>query len=222
MKTVRLMLIMLFLLSVPLPAASIRGRVTVQAVKKKPEGGGYSRGVFMPSPAKQEGAQEMAESDDQAQVVVWAEPLDAPAVFNQPEKKPVMMQQGKKFVPAVLAVQKGATVGFPNMDPIYHNVFSYSRAKRFDLGRYAEGKSKDVTFDEAGVIDVFCEIHETMHAYILVVDTPYFTVVSRNATYSIEAPPGRYRVKAWAPNQESEAQQATLSATTDATVDFSF
>jgi plastocyanin len=221
MKTSALMLTMLFLLSVPLSAASIHGRVTAQAAKKKPDGGGYSRGVFMPTPAKQEGKQEMAEADGQDLVVIWAEPLDARAVFIQPEKKPLMMQQGKKFVPAVLAVQKGTTVGFPNLDPIYHNVFSYSRAKRFDLGRYAEGKSKDVTFDENGVIEVFCEIHETMHAYILVVDTPYFTLAPRNADYSIQAPPGRYRVKAWAPNQESEPQQIMLGASTDAKVDFS-
>ncbi len=224
MKTALMLVTAALVLSAPLDAATLHGRVTGPAAGKKTEGGGYSRGVFLPAAPKKDDSAPAAsamESQDST-VVVWAEPLDTPAAFHQPAAKPTMMQKDKKFIPVVLAVQKGTTVGFPNLDPLYHNVFSYSRTKRFDLGRYAGGKSKDVTFDETGVVEVFCEIHETMHAWILVLDSPYFTVISPDSDYRLELPAGRYRVRAWAPNQEGRPQTVTVSAAEGAEADFSF
>ena len=79
-----------------------------------------------------------------------------------------MDQRNERFVPHVLAVMVGTVVDFPNSDLTYHNVFSLSRAKRFDLGRYAAGKSKSVRMDRPGVVRVFCDIHSHMNAFVLV------------------------------------------------------
>ena len=75
----------------------------------------------------------------------------------------------------------GTTVSFPNFDPFFHNVFSYSKPKKFDLGRYAQGKSAEVKFDKPGIVNLFCEIHYSMKAYIHVLATPYFA-----AEYTID------------------------------------
>src|SRR5215472_10166389 len=89
--------------------------------------------------------------------------------FEQVETpRAVMDQRGERFVPHVLAITTGTIVDFPNSDQIYHNVFSLSKTRQFDLGRYAAGHSKPVRFDRAGVVRVFCDIHSHMNAFILV------------------------------------------------------
>jgi plastocyanin len=111
---------------------------------------------------------------------------------------PAMRQQGERFLPHVLPVLAGSTVQFPNGDPIYHNVFSLSRARTFDLGRYAQGSSKDRVFPEAGVVQVFCHIHADMSGYILVLANSFFTTPDEKGRFSLEGvPPGEYRLIAW-------------------------
>lgn len=110
----------------------------------------------------------------------------------------MMRQRGERFVPHVLPVLVGTAVEFPNEDPIYHNVFSLSRAGTFDLGRYPRGQSKTVRFQTPGVVQVFCHIHADMSGFILVLDTPFFTVPDATGRYSLEGiPPGEYRLIAW-------------------------
>jgi plastocyanin len=107
-------------------------------------------------------------------------------------------QEGLEFRPRVLAVRVGDTVKFPNGDDVYHNVFSYSKAKRFDLGRYPRGQSNEVTFDEKGLVEVRCEIHKHMRAYIHVFDHPYYALAKEDGTYSIaKVPPGKYTLVVW-------------------------
>jgi plastocyanin len=145
------------------------------------------------------------------------------APFHKRAKNPEMIQQNKTFIPFILPVQTGTVVEFPNLDPLYHNVFSYSRAKRFDLGRYDEGKSKTVKFDQPGVVDVFCEIHDNMHAYVLVLDSPWFTQVSANGNYSLDVPAGDYKVYAWIPSRQSEPVEIKLDGNSSSgQADFSF
>jgi hypothetical protein len=97
----------------------------------------------------------------------------------------------------VLPVLRGSTVRFPNEDPVFHNVFSLSRVRSFDLGRYPKGASKSVRFERAGIVQVFCHIHTDMSAVVLVLENPFFTVPARGH-YAIEGvPPGDYRVVAW-------------------------
>ncbi len=114
-------------------------------------------------------------------------------------KKAVMNQENYQFRPGMLAVQTGATVEFPNLDDDYHSIFSYSKAKRFDLGRYRKGElSPSVTFEHPGVIKTYCEIHEHMQGTIVVLDTPYFTSTGTDGRYRLEdLPAGQFTLKVW-------------------------
>lgn len=115
--------------------------------------------------------------------------------------KPRMSQKDMMFSPAVMAVSVGTTVEFPNLDSYFHNVFSYSSTKKFDLGRYPQGKSQEVTFDKPGLVKVFCEIHYSMRAYIHVFESPYFAVSNEKGEFTIPAvAPGRYTMHIWQEN----------------------
>ena len=110
----------------------------------------------------------------------------------------VIDQKGESFVPHILAVQRGARVSFRNSDDIYHNVFSFSKIRRFDLGRYPKGQSRSVVFDRVGLVRVFCEIHSHMSAFVLVLPHSYFTTTDASGSYRIpNVPAGSYHVVAW-------------------------
>lgn len=124
-----------------------------------------------------------------------------------------MAQQGETFIPHVLPVQVGSTVEFPNLDPIFHNVFSLSAPRTFDLGRYPQGESKSVTFDQAGLVPVFCHIHSDMSAVILVLDNPWFTVPGSDGHYRIaDIPPGSYTLVAWHERSKPVEHEVTVEA----------
>ncbi|MFC1528995.1 hypothetical protein ACFL5B_03715 [Candidatus Latescibacterota bacterium] len=201
--------------------AIIKGTVTTTTKKTESYTTSYSRGVFEPKIKTDKETQQPSNSFKQIRVVVWAEPIGKSTPFIQPDAKPLVNQKNKVFVPDLLVIQVGTTVGFPNLDPIYHNVFSYSRSKRFDLGRYKQNNSKDVTFDKEGVVEVFCEIHENMHAYIIVVNTPYYTQADDKSEYRIEVPAGKYTIRAWSPDQEREITEVELDDTKEISIDFS-
>jgi plastocyanin len=113
-------------------------------------------------------------------------------------RSPELRQSGERFVPHVLPVQAGTTVQFPNDDPLFHNVFSLSRVKSFDLGRYPKGSTRAVTFGSAGVVPVFCHIHADMSAYIVVLDHPFFVTPDSAGRFALEGiPPGDYKLVAW-------------------------
>ncbi len=122
-----------------------------------------------------------------------------------------MDQRNKTFVPHVLAIVAGTTVDFPNSDRTYHNVFSLSKAKSFDLGRYAVGRSKSVRFDRPGIVRVFCDIHSHMSAFILVFAHRYFAVTAEDGRYRIEGiPPGSYTVMTWNESAPLESQRVVV------------
>lgn len=121
--------------------------------------------------------------------------------LRMPLALPAMAQKDRRFEPAVLAVPVGAEVEFPNRDPFFHNVFSYSKPRSFDLGRYPAGETAVVTFPNPGIIPVFCEIHYSMRAYVHVLDTPYFAVTDDLRQFEIaEVRPGDYVVHVWQEN----------------------
>jgi len=123
-----------------------------------------------------------------------------------------LRQRNQSFAPRVLAVPVGATVAFPNDDPFYHNVFSYSATKRFDLGRYGSGKSKSVTFDKPGLVKVFCEIHSDMVAYIAVLESDLFTMPARDGAYVFDGiAPGEYEVKVWHPDLNEWSSRVSVA-----------
>ena len=122
-------------------------------------------------------------------------------VKPEPPKKAVQVvtQKDGVFRPHVLPVLAGTVVEWPNKDEIYHNVFSFSETKPFDLGLYKEEpKPKLVTFDKSGRVDVFCSIHSQMHCVVLVLENPHFTTTDAKGAYALrDLAPGRHRVKAW-------------------------
>lgn len=120
-------------------------------------------------------------------------------------------QRGSAFVPALVVVTRGSTVDFPNDDKIFHNVFSLSRAARFDLGLYKSGTSKSVTLRRAGAVDVHCNIHADMTATIKVVDTSFHAVTGRDGTFRLDkVPPGTYPIVAWQPHGDEVRGTVTV------------
>ena len=133
-----------------------------------------------------------------------------------------MAQKGLQFAPGLLVVQKGTTVEFPNLDDIYHNVFSYSKTKRFDLGRYLKDEKPAVqTFDQPGVVKLYCEIHSHMRGIILVLDTPHFTKTGTNGTYRLgNLPAGKFVLKAWVDEKTTWEKPVELKTGETLRVDF--
>ena len=122
-----------------------------------------------------------------------------------------MDQRNETFVPHLLAITAGTTVDFLNSDRIYHNVFSLSKAAKFDLGRYPTGQSKAIRFDRPGIVRVFCEIHSHMNAFILVFSHPYFTITDAEGRYRIDnVPPGTHNIVAWNEGIASEPSPVTV------------
>jgi plastocyanin len=153
--------------------------------------------------------------------VVFLETAPRSAFGAEESGRAVMDQRNETFVPHVLAIMTGTTVEFPNSDKFYHNVFSLSKARRFDLGRYAAGESKRVTFDRPGIVRVFCEIHSHMNAYILVFNHPYFAVSDDEGRYHIDnVPPGTYNVMAWHEGAWADSKSVTVPDGAAAELDF--
>ncbi len=143
-------------------------------------------------------------------VIIYAEGRDTIA-HAPPRHHPQMVQRAKTFIPPVLPVLVGTTVDFPNEDKIYHNVFSLTRTKKFDLGRYPTGASKSVTFDKPGVVKVYCEIHKDMVAYIMVLKTPFFAVPEPDGAFALQdLPSGHYRVHVWHPALPLQVQDVFI------------
>jgi plastocyanin len=126
-----------------------------------------------------------------------------------------MDQRSETFVPHLLAITVGTIVDFPNNDRTYHNVFSLSKARRFDLGRYATGRSKSIRFDRPGIVRVFCEIHSHMNAFILVFSHRFFSVSDADGRYRIDGvPPGTYTLIAWVEGVIRDAKSITITPET--------
>jgi plastocyanin len=171
------------------PTGSIRGRLDVRRLAAVPTprptvgelGGRPPRGV-----------------PDLRPGLVYLEEAPRGAFEDFQPGRAVMDQRRETFVPRLLAITTGSTVDFPNSDSTFHNVFSLSRPKRFDLGRYAAGKSKSVRFDRPGVVRVFCDIHSHMSAFIVVFNHPYFRVTDVEGRFRIDnIPAGTYNVVGW-------------------------
>lgn len=133
-------------------------------------------------------------------VVLWLTPLDtanaASAIHPQP--RPRLVQLDKSFQPHILVAPVGSMVEFPNHDPFFHNVFSLFEGKRFDLGLYEAGTTRDVRFDKPGVSYIFCNIHPQMSAVVIALDTPYYGISdSRGEVVIPNVSPARYALHIW-------------------------
>ena len=135
--------------------------------------------------------------------------------FSRPASLPLkeVAQKDLAFLPALLPIEMGTRVEFPNLDDTYHNIFSYSPVKRFDLGRYRpeERPIPSVMFDKPGLVILRCDIHEHMRGLILVLSTPYFAMTDTAGRFRIDKlPAGRYTLKAWIDSRTTREKPVEL------------
>jgi plastocyanin len=186
-------LLVLVVTGAPVPAqrplGSIRGRVEIHRETAMPERRPAVADLATPAGH---------DMPDTRRAVVYLETAPSGPSEDRRPTRVRMDQRNETFVPRILAVTVGTVVDFPNSDITFHNVFSLSKTRRFDLGRYAKGKSQAVTFDHPGVVRVFCDIHSHMSAFILVFSHSFFAVTDNDGRYRIDnVPPGTYAVSAW-------------------------
>jgi len=167
-----------------------------------------------------------------ADIVVYL--TNAPAAdLDLSKAKFVMDQQNLAFIPSVLPIPVGSTVLFPNNDKVDHNVFSMSRTKKFNLGSYKPGESQTVVFDKPGIVEVRCDVHAEMAAYILVMKNAYFAVTDKKGKFEIPdagylqqvglegiaaLPPGNYFVKTRHEKLKTQKQSIVVPDTGDVAV----
>lgn len=135
-----------------------------------------------------------------SKAVIWLTPESGPVprAASLPLPHPRLIQHNKAFVPHLLVVPVGSVVEFPNHDPFFHNVFSLFEGKRFDLGLYEAGSTREVHFDKPGVSYIFCNIHAEMSAVVIAVASPYYGISDKNGQIEIpNVPPGNYKLQMW-------------------------
>ena len=194
-------LLLLVAAEAPPPSSTLRGRVEVRSAGAERDRRPNVADIGMAAP--------LPPADRRS--VVYLDPAPRAAFDSRDEPRARIDQRNESFVPHVLAIVAGTTVDFPNSDVTYHNVFSLSRTKSFDLGRYATGRSKSVRFDRPGIVRVFCEIHSHMSAFILVFAHRYFAVTQADGDYRIDhVPPGNYNVFVWNEALPLESRTVTV------------
>lgn len=151
--------------------------------------------VYAPRGGAPAAAASPQDLDEWGRTVIY---VDA-SVPARPSATPAeIRQRNRRFDKEVLVIPAGGTVSFPNGDPIFHNVFSLSKAKAFDLGYYPQGQTRTVRFDKPGPVQVFCHIHTNMSAAILVVPNALFAQPNPDGAFRIaDVPPGKHTVRLW-------------------------
>jgi plastocyanin len=140
---------------------------------------------------------------------------------SEQAKPATMAQRDEQFVPHVRPIMEGTTVEFPNEDDVFHNVFSLSSTKTFDLPKYPAGSSKSVTFPKTGIVNVFCHIHADMQATIMVRDNPFFVTPDTAGHFSLDGiPPGDYTIVAWHERIKPVTQKVKIVAGRSTPVSF--
>ena len=178
----------------------VEGQVTLDSMKPQPVSPGYKPQTVKP----------IRETEPPVAIVY----LEGAGAAKAPRKSGSVRirQNGYQFRPSILAVQTGTTIEFPNEDDEFHNVFSYSKTRRFDLGRYRKDETaKQVTFDKAGVGKIYCEIHQHMRCVVLVLDTPLFVTTDSVGRFRIkDVPPGDYSLKVFLPSEKTVASKISV------------
>lgn len=185
-------------------SGTVTGTVTLTAANRAPLGtAAYGRRGVAPKPA--------SVGPETRKVIVYladAKPTTPPAAMRVK-----VVQRGEQFLPPVTAVTVGSVVEFPNEDPFFHNVFSLSRARSFDLGRYPSGESRERSFPRAGIVKVYCDIHSHMSALIMVLEHPWFTIPAENGSFTLPpVPPGQYTLVAWHERIGEQRQRITVTS----------
>ena len=157
---------------------------------------------------------------ERSRVVIY---LESAALDTQeaPPEETEVRQTDRRFVPDIVVVSAGSTVSFPNMDPIFHNIYSLSKARSFDLGSYDKGQTRKVKFPKPGIIEVYCHLHPNMAATVVVTPNRWFARPDSTGHYRVEnVPPGRYTVVAWHKTAGFFRKAIVIGASEPATADF--
>lgn len=205
----------------PVLAGDIFGRVRV-ARTAKVDTRIISRAIIRRYVNKHAAEKSNAGFDEHPEIVVY---LTGGISANSPSRREVVVldQKRERFVPHVLPIVVGTTVDFLNSDDVYHNVFSFSTPRSFDLGRYKKGKKRSVTFDKTGVVKVYCDIHTHMNAFVLVLENPYFATTDQNGDYRIHnVPPGEYTINVWQGRWPEKSRSVIVAPEGNTVVDFRF
>jgi plastocyanin len=134
---------------------------------------------------------------ERSRVVIYVEG-PGPAIDADEVGSPQVQQLDRRFAPDLVVVPAGSTVSFPNMDPIFHNIYSLSKPKTFDLGSYDKGQTRRVTFPKPGIVDVYCHLHPNMAATVVVTPNRWYARPDRSGQFRIHGvPPGQYTLVAW-------------------------
>jgi plastocyanin len=203
-------------LSVPAVAGTISGTVRAQgaerpAASSSDDGYGSRRYKFV----------EKVDYEHLQDFVVSIDQVIAPGAPPAAAAQPKIVQRDANFEPHVLPIAVGTGVRWPNEDDIYHNVFSMSDTKDFNLGLYGKEKTPVIVFDKVGRVDVFCGIHTKMHCIVLVLPSEFFAMADSRGRYVIKGvPPGTYRIKAWQERMPAQVKEVVVPAEGDVKMDF--
>jgi plastocyanin len=218
-RTTSLAILLLLVLARTGGAGTITGTLRVPAVSSGTSANPYP-GRASALPGRHEVPHGLA-----TDAVVYVEKISAKAeslLVEDPSGR-VLAQRNQAFSERVLSCVVGTTVDFPNQDPIFHNVFSVSPVKRFDLGKYPRGHSKQVTFKKPGIVQVFCDIHPSMACFIVVLPNRAFTRPKDDGSFALpKLPAGTYSVKAWHPDFDEQVRTVKVPASGEAPLDLEF
>jgi plastocyanin len=159
---------------------------------------------------------------EQSRVVIYLEgPAMATASKDVSSAAAQIQQLDRRFVPDLVVVPAGSTVAFPNMDPIFHNIYSLSKPKSFDLGSYDQGQTRRVVFTKPGIVEIYCHLHPNMAATVLITPNRWYARPDKNGAYRIpDVPPGQYTVVAWHKSAGFFRKTITIEAGHDASASF--
>jgi plastocyanin len=191
--------VMAFVMAVAARAESIQGTVVIKKKLTKRRVTAavpmYERGPSVELGADQE---EDPMAFERSRVAIYLEGRFPPQPETAKVAVPKMGQTNRRFSPETLVIAAGSRVSFPNLDPIFHNVFSLSGAKTFDLGNFPKGDSRTVAFPEPGIVYVNCHLHPNMTATIVVAPNKWNTRADCDGRFELEdVPPGKYTIVAW-------------------------
>ena len=209
-------------IAMSLPAQAITGTILIKKKLTKPN-------VTPSVPVYQRGiAVRLGKDADQdpiayerSRVVIY---LEGPVSIDQnaaDSPAPQVQQLDRRFMPDLVVIPVGSSVVFPNMDPIFHNIYSLSKPKSFDLGNYDKGQTRKVTFPKPGIVDIYCHLHPNMQATVVVTPNRWFARPARNGQYRIaNVTPGQYTLVAWHKTAGFFRKSIVVEDAHDSTADF--